>query len=151
MFLLLCFDLFSTGEAAAAPARSKNPGAARKANPVTKAKAVTAAAAVAAARSHKYLSYSGPELKALLRANDQHVSGSRGELLERVIERSTNGALPKCPRCYGGKLHLAGKHLMECKGFHDGDRLVYCAWAGTVPRLPWRDEKLEHYTSNAAQ
>lgn len=42
-----------------------------------------------------------PQLKACLRANDQLLSGTKGELVSRCEERFANGALGRCTDCGG--------------------------------------------------
>jgi Poly(ADP-ribose) polymerase and DNA-Ligase Zn-finger region len=47
-----------------------------------------------------------PQLKELLRLNNQLVGGTKSELVARTADAMVNGPLPKCSRCAGGFLHL---------------------------------------------
>eukprot|EP00996_Jenningsia_fusiforme_P002699 NODE_3520_length_961_cov_83.653509_g3233_i0.p1 GENE.NODE_3520_length_961_cov_83.653509_g3233_i0~~NODE_3520_length_961_cov_83.653509_g3233_i0.p1 ORF type:complete len:241 (-),score=47.82 NODE_3520_length_961_cov_83.653509_g3233_i0:186-908(-) len=84
-----------------------------------------------------------PELKELLKANRQPVSGTKAELLERATDGAVRGALPKCPRCHGGYLRFnpkAKKARYFCKGYFDDDTFVPCHFeAEEVERGPWTD------------
>jgi hypothetical protein len=45
-----------------------------------------------------------PQLKEMLRANLQPVSGAKSELISRIADGKVRGAIPKCPECAGGNL-----------------------------------------------
>jgi hypothetical protein len=42
-------------------------------------------------------------LKAMLRTNDQKVTGTKSELIERIAEGQVLGRIPRCPSCNGGE------------------------------------------------
>jgi len=83
------------------------------------------------------------DLKAMLRENNQPVTGVKKELIKRVSMAKVLGALQKCPKCFGGNLHLdekTGKY--KCKGYMDDDVFKNCSFKGTeasVQRVPWTD------------
>lgn len=60
-------------------------------------------------------------LKAMLRRNDQLVTGTRVELIERVIDRVTHGNLPRCPQCFWGRMRLNRDASMTCPGGYDDE------------------------------
>ena len=47
-----------------------------------------------------------PELKNCLRVNQQLLSGSKGELVERCVDRKLYGNLPRCDKCGIGRLKV---------------------------------------------
>eukprot|EP00993_Chasmostoma_nieuportense_P002827 NODE_3591_length_939_cov_33.451970_g3439_i0.p1 GENE.NODE_3591_length_939_cov_33.451970_g3439_i0~~NODE_3591_length_939_cov_33.451970_g3439_i0.p1 ORF type:complete len:277 (+),score=82.73 NODE_3591_length_939_cov_33.451970_g3439_i0:74-832(+) len=77
------------------------------------------------------------QLKHMLRANRQLLSGVKAELAARVADQMVRGALPRCPECFGGSLRFE-KGQYFCKGFFDDDLFVPCSFtAKHVDRLPW--------------
>ncbi len=66
------------------------------------------------------------ELKDRLKANDQVVSGTKGDLQKRIAECFINGCLPRCPKCNGGRLKLDKKNHYFCPGSYDDDDFVAC-------------------------
>jgi len=82
-----------------------------------------------------------PDLKARLRANDQIVAGNKGELIKRIIACITNGCLPRCPQCSGGRLKHVGS-IYRCPGYHDDEDFVRCDYATrTINFIAWKPEK----------
>ena len=80
-----------------------------------------------------------PELKALLRHNVQLMGGTKGELLNRVVDRYENGNLPACPSCGGGRLkeNESGTSFY-CPGYYDDGERVSCSYRTTEPaRTPF--------------
>jgi hypothetical protein len=94
------------------------------------------------------------ELRERLKDNDQIATGNRAQLCERIREAITRGAMPRCPKCQGGRIRRAEtdasgkiiprkgstKHSMryECPGSFDDDRFVRCSFAAnTITRVPW--------------
>lgn len=49
-----------------------------------------------------------PELKEMLRKNQQKVTGTKPELVDRVAEGMVLGAIPQCNSCGGGRLRFDG-------------------------------------------
>ena len=83
------------------------------------------------------------DLKAMLRKNDQLVTGTRPELVERVVDRVTHGNLPRCPQCFLGRLRLNRDGSMTCPGGYDDDEYKECGFtapAGAVERPAWQFE-----------
>jgi len=80
-------------------------------------------------------------LKSQLRANNQKISGTKGELVERVAQCKVLGAIPTCPECSAGKLRFDTKTgLYTCPGYMDDDTFTPCYYSSAdVKRLPWVD------------
>ena len=71
------------------------------------------------------------QLALLLGDNDQHKSGSKGELVELAAERHANGALLRCSACGGGRFKKVSATRWQCPG------CVVCARTHThLLRLP---------------
>ena len=96
----------------------------------------------------KYEQMSGTELKAMLALNCQIKSGTKAELVERCVDGSLYGALPRCSLCGGGTLRVhydtkyghGGMGRFGCPGYYDDDQFVRCKFSGTeVTRNPWKD------------
>jgi hypothetical protein len=81
------------------------------------------------------------QLKALSRLNDQKVTGTKQELIERVADGMTLGAIPKCPRCGGGRPRFdAKKGTYKCPGYMEDEDYVNCSKSfsmAELPRIPW--------------
>jgi len=87
------------------------------------------------------------ELKEQLRLNSQKVSGTKSEILERVIDGQLYGALPRCTDCGGGILRVKypkkfghkGQGKFHCPGYFDDVDFVACKFtANTINREPWK-------------
>ena len=81
-----------------------------------------------------------PELKERLRANDQIVTGSKSELIDRVADGITNGALPRCPQCGLGRLRVSKWGGYYCPGGYDDDEYEDCRYKvreDELERVPW--------------
>lgn len=68
--------------------------------------AVEAGDAKHVAADDEYYRWTIPELKELLDDNDQLKGGTKAVLVARCADGSLYGALPRCPRCGGGKLKV---------------------------------------------
>jgi len=79
------------------------------------------------------------ELKERLKANDQVSSSStKGELIGMIADFMTHGGLPRCPKCFGGKLKAAVDGSYFCPGFYDDEKFKVCYYkADTVDRVKW--------------
>jgi hypothetical protein len=131
--------LAATTPTAPAPVATP-PAAVKKRRAAPKA---TAAPAVNAALVAHLGPKSVADLKAMLRKNDQLVTGNRSELVERVIDRVTHGNLPRCPQCFLGRLRLNRDGSMTCPGGYDDDEYKECGFtapAGSIERPAWQFE-----------
>jgi len=82
------------------------------------------------------------QLKNRLKANDQIVGGTKGELISRIRDCIANGCLPRCPSCSGGRMKKIGG-MFKCNGFYDDDHFRHCghsAAVGSIPRPQWQTE-----------
>eukprot|EP00602_Paraphysomonas_sp_CaronLab_P012598 CAMPEP_0185039768 /NCGR_PEP_ID=MMETSP1103-20130426/37016_1 /TAXON_ID=36769 /ORGANISM="Paraphysomonas bandaiensis, Strain Caron Lab Isolate" /LENGTH=375 /DNA_ID=CAMNT_0027578805 /DNA_START=87 /DNA_END=1214 /DNA_ORIENTATION=+ len=96
----------------------------------------------------KYKAKTLDELKDYMRWNNQHITGTKTELVRRCVDGEINGALPPCPQpgCKG-KLKLEsikGEKQVSCNGAFNDElgtfvRCYFKAPANTVERLTWRD------------
>jgi len=83
------------------------------------------------------------ELKSLLRANNQLLGGTKGELLRRVADGVIFGALPQCPVCKGHLHPEAFTHgdspgMFRCKKLNrDKEHCGYEVRAEEVVRRPF--------------
>lgn len=67
------------------------------------------------------------ELQDILRKNDQKITGSREELVERVADGELFGKIPRCPLCFEGHLQYNYKRgLYICPGFWEKDHFRRC-------------------------
>jgi hypothetical protein len=84
-----------------------------------------------------------PQLKDILRTNQQKVGGTKGELVDRCAEGSVLGAIPQCSVCGGGKLKFdLAKGQYSCPGYMDDDTFVFCHQKfafDQVERTSWRN------------
>ena len=79
-----------------------------------------------------------PELKERLRANDQIVTGTKSQLIDRVADGITNGALPRCPRCGLGRMRVSKWGGFYCPGGYDDDEYVDCKYKAREGALDQR-------------
>lgn len=85
-----------------------------------------------------------PALKSCLRENGQILGGSKGELVERCVDRKLYGNLPRCTKCGIGRLKVAymvpighgGQGVFSCPGGYDDDEYVRCAYRSTHETRP---------------
>jgi len=75
------------------------------------------------------------------------VSGTKGELVDRVVDGQMYGALPRCPQCGGGILRVTypsnfghnGQGNVKCPGYFDDTDYVNCSYRPTaVQRESWK-------------
>lgn len=82
------------------------------------------------------------QLKSLCRQNDQKVTGTKDELVERVADGMLLGAIPKCGACGGGRLRFdprAGRYT--CPGYMEDEDFIRCNKTfamSEVSRTPWQ-------------
>jgi len=84
------------------------------------------------------------ELKDMLKKNDQTMSNlNKKELIEKVADGIVQGKIPRCPRCFAGRLRYNPKNgKYTCPG-HTNDEGKYRACKydptvdGEVKREPW--------------
>jgi hypothetical protein len=81
-----------------------------------------------------------------LRSNEQLLSGTKPDLVERCVDRSLYGNLPRCPQCSLGRLKVSyaralghgGMGIFTCPGGYDDDQYVRCSYRTTsVERPKW--------------
>eukprot|EP00696_Hemimastix_kukwesjijk_P011234 gnl/Hemi2/24107_TR8089_c0_g2_i1.p1 gnl/Hemi2/24107_TR8089_c0_g2~~gnl/Hemi2/24107_TR8089_c0_g2_i1.p1 ORF type:complete len:183 (+),score=71.34 gnl/Hemi2/24107_TR8089_c0_g2_i1:66-614(+) len=107
--------------------------------PAKKAKAPKAADPAYDTALEEARSMTTEALKEACRRNDQAVGGTVQELVKRVADGIARGALPKCPKCFGGRPKKTGA-FYKCPGFYDEDHFKRCSFRGTdadMPRTPW--------------
>ncbi|CBZ49549.1 putative poly(ADP)-ribose polymerase domain-containing protein [Neospora caninum Liverpool] len=80
-------------------------------------------------------------LKEILRRNNQKISGTKDDLVQRAAEGEVMGAIPKCPECSEGFLrfdHNSG--VYSCPGFMDSEGDYHrCTFKSKdIVRLPWK-------------
>jgi len=67
------------------------------------------------------------KLKEECRLNDQKVTGTKKELIERVADGRIKGAIPKCENCGGGRPRFDPKTgNYKCPGYMEDDDFVNC-------------------------
>jgi len=80
-------------------------------------------------------------LKDLLKMNDQSAGKNKQELLEKVADGMLFGALPRCPKCAGGRLRVLG-NMYTCPGFMEDDTFQDCDYVSMdIKRIPWKTSK----------
>merc|ERR1712154_660347 len=100
--------------------------------------------------SKKLEEFSVLGLKEMLRHNGQKVSGTKYELISRIVDCQIYGNMPRCTECGGGYLRVIyingkkyghnGNGRYFCPGYYDGDEYVACLWSGDqtkVKREKW--------------
>ena len=88
-----------------------------------------------------------PPLARCLRLNEQVTSGTKGELVERIVEcRLNGGGLPMCPMCRKGHLRAdktpLGDITYMCAGYFENRKYRPCQFRAKgdgVRRVPWRE------------
>jgi hypothetical protein len=112
------------------------------------------------AATARFSALSNDALKACLRANDQLLAGTKGDLVERCVDRSVYGNLPRCPHCGIGRLKVAyprkygheGMGTFTCPGGYDDDEYKRCSFRTTsVERPQWIVNEHESAAPKAAR
>mmetsp|Transcript_7797 Transcript_7797/g.13369 ORF Transcript_7797/g.13369 Transcript_7797/m.13369 type:complete len:291 (+) Transcript_7797:52-924(+) len=127
---------------------------AKKRRPAAKAKARVDPAVelerkkVEAARE-EFQPMSVTQLKEYLKLNDMTTSGVKQELIDRLADAKTFGALPRCPSCFGGRLRVTydkpyghgGQGRWSCPGFHDDEQFRVCSFRSdeVIARPAWKE------------
>jgi len=78
------------------------------------------------------------ELKEMLRSNDQALKGTKSELIAKVADGMALGRIPRCPKCFGGRLRFEnGKYI--CPGYGDDEGKYHrCTFkSADVKREEW--------------
>jgi len=81
------------------------------------------------------------ELREMLRANDQTMKGTKSELITKVADGMALGRIPRCPKCFAGRLRFeSGKYI--CPGYGDDEgkfhRCTYKANFADIKREDWQ-------------
>jgi len=82
------------------------------------------------------------DLKLKLKNNNQVCSGNKYDLVQRCAQGKLFGALPNCPKCFGGKLRFdINKGEYKCPGYMNDTDFVFCNFKATdgITRNPWQD------------
>jgi len=82
-----------------------------------------------------------PELKEMLKHNEQVCTGNKADLIDRIIECRKNGCFPRCPKCGIGRMKQEGKKL-KCPGGHDDEHFVRCGHTvkpSEIERPAWQE------------
>lgn len=101
------------------------------------------------------------ELKRLLKANSQSTTGLKESLVQRVAEGYVLGAIPNCPKCYGGRpRYNISTGIYTCPGYMDDDTFVNCYFKATdteadggggIVRRGWRNDVAAEVSSKQNQ
>ena len=84
-----------------------------------------------------------PELRVMLKRNDQITTGDKAKLVKRILDCVANGALPRCPSCGLGRLKASKYSGFRCPGGYDDDEYVFCGFTaniGEIERPAWQFE-----------
>ena len=84
-----------------------------------------------------------PELKAMLKRNEQITTGTKAKLVKRIMECIAHGNFPRCPECGLGRLKSSREYGFRCPGGYDDDEYVFCGFAAAadeVERPAWQYE-----------
>ena len=80
-------------------------------------------------------------LKDVLKKNDQKVSGTKEELMQRFADGKVLGKIPRCESCGGGRLRFDYKSgTYMCPGYMEDDTFVWCQKKfdiSFIKRQPW--------------
>lgn len=82
-----------------------------------------------------------PELKELLRNNDQLVGGTKKVLVDRILYSIEHGGTPRCPECGIGRLRQDSSGNYHCPGGYDDDEYVDCGYyarENDIKRPDWQ-------------
>ena len=126
-----------TTMAVAAPSRLALIASVAKTNAQTKAKA---ARQLKKQRRDALDVLTLPELKRMLKLNEQITTGTKGKVVKRILDCIENGCLPRCPQCGLGRLKVAS-HGFRCPGGYDDDEYMYCGFAANeneIERPVWQ-------------
>ena len=129
--------------AAKAKVTAKKKIVAKKTPRAKKAPVVKAPPSIETQRKAALAAKTIPELKALLRANDQLTGGTKGELVSRALDCVEHGNLPRCPQCFLGRLRVRADGSFSCPGGYDDDEYKACGYVapkGSLERPPWQFE-----------
>lgn len=82
------------------------------------------------------------ELKDMLRKNDQAFSGLKmNELVDKIADQQVRGKIPRCPKCFGGKLRYDYNGGYKCPGYANDEgkfhRCSFTAKDGEITREAW--------------
>lgn len=82
------------------------------------------------------------ELKDMLRKNDQAFSSLKvPELIQKIADQQVRGKIPRCPKCFGGKLRYDYKGNYTCPGYANDEghyrRCSFKAKEGEITREAW--------------
>jgi len=79
------------------------------------------------------------ELKKRLEDNEQVTGGNKTELQLRIADCIVNGNLPRCPKCFTGRVKQKSAKAFYCPGAYDDDVFKRCTWkASSVKRSEWK-------------
>jgi hypothetical protein len=76
-----------------------------------------------------------PELRLMLRKNDQITTGNKSKLVKRILECVEHGGLPRCPQCGLGRLKVSKPAGFRCPGGYDDDEYVFCGFTAGFDEL----------------
>lgn len=79
------------------------------------------------------------ELKKRLEDNEQVTTGNKKTLQLRIADCIVNGTLPRCPKCFTGRVRYKTAKSFYCPGAYDDDVFKRCSWkSSTVKRGEWK-------------
>lgn len=84
-----------------------------------------------------------PELKAMLKRNDQITTGTKAKLVKRIMECVAHGTFPRCPECGLGRLKASRDYGFRCPGGYDDDEYMFCGFTAAldeIERPTWQYE-----------
>lgn len=71
--------------------------------------------------------YSNEKLKEILRKNGQSMSGTKVDLLSKVLDGELFGRVPKCPTCRGGRPKMdLQTGVYHCTGYYEDEAFYQC-------------------------